>query len=679
MAFNTAVSGLKAANSDLSVIGNNIANASTTGFKSSRAEFADVYAASGIASGGSTIGAGVQIKDVSQQFGQGNVSFTNNALDLAINGNGFFVVSNNGAREYSRAGIFGVDSEGTIVDATGKALQGFQASETGAIGGSLSELIIDTANIEPRQTTAVTSQLNLDASEVEPAVRGSSATSTGAAIGRVQSTADNGYPSELFTFTAADGSTRSTTTAANASAREIASQLNLITDVSAVPTTQASMVINSDNGGLELTLNDVTLIASTGVGSVTPQEVAIAINNLSNTTLPGIVATFDAATDTVNVTSTSGEDLRFGINSSGDQLDQVTIVGSNGTTSVLRGDGLGDGDNDGSGAPDGTNDDGFVATVGGSVVLTMDEGITVDSATIVGGASVDDGSGLFAQDIGQSPFIENAFEPADQETYNHATSLSIFDSLGNSHVLTMYFVKESNPNQWTAYVQVDGQNVGEPNPALSPPDNTRPTLAGYNLQFNEDGSLDEAASDPLQVSYWNPANSEGEYNGAVQGLPISQGGVFPNNPPNSSNFEIDIGSVTQFGSDFAVQDISQDGFTTGRLADVDISDDGTIFTRFTNGQARTLGQVALANFANAQGLQPVGSTAWTETADSGDAIIGTPGSSALGTIQSGALEESNVDLSKELVALIIAQRNFQANSKTIQTADAVTQSIINLR
>ena len=233
MAFNTAVSGLRAANSDLSVVGNNIANASTTGFKGSRAEFADVYAASTLGGGNGTVGSGVLLNDVSQQFSQGNISFTNNALDLAINGNGFFILSNNDATEYTRSGIFGVDADGTIVDSSGKALQGFQASDTGAIAGSLTSLIIDTANLEPRQTTEVSALFNLNAAEVEPAERGSSARTLGAAIGEVQQGVNNGYPSELLTFTLNDGTTRTVTTAANATGEEIASQINLVTGVSA--------------------------------------------------------------------------------------------------------------------------------------------------------------------------------------------------------------------------------------------------------------------------------------------------------------------------------------------------------------------------------------------------------------------------------------------------------------
>lgn len=150
-------------------------------------------------------------------------------------------------------------------------------------------------------------------------------------------------------------------------------------------------------------------------------------------------------------------------------------------------------------------------------------------------------------------------------------------------------------------------------------------------------------------------------------------------PPTSSNFVIDLAGTTQFSSVFSVNDVDQNGYTTGRLSGLNIDDTGIIFARFTNGESMVLGQVILANFTNAQGLQPIGDSMWVENYESGPPNVGTPGSATLGTIQSGALEESNVDLSEELVRLIIAQRNFQASAKTIETTNQITQTVINLR
>ncbi|MEQ5833488.1 flagellar hook-basal body complex protein [Marinobacter sp. NFXS9] len=280
-------------------------------------------------------------------------------------------------------------------------------------------------------------------------------------------------------------------------------------------------------------------------------------------------------------------------------------------------------------------------------------------------------------------FTSNTFDPTDQGTYNHATSSTIYDSLGNPHVMTQYFVKEPNTsasqgNAWTMYVQVDGENVGDP-----PNSSGEPTMAQYDLVFDEEGNLQSIDGDPdgeVLISNWTPVDGNGQPNGADGPRLVSSGGTTPiPDPPVSSNFVIDLGDTTQFGSEFAVNDQSQNGYTTGRLSGLDVSDAGVIFARYSNGQSQSLGQVSLATFKNAEGLSPVGDTTWVETFESGQPIIGSPGSGTLGSIAASSVEESNVDLSEELVNLIIAQRNYQANAKTIETSDAVTQTIINLR
>ncbi|MFP6799572.1 MAG: flagellar hook-basal body complex protein, partial [Pseudomonas sp.] len=148
---------------------------------------------------------------------------------------------------------------------------------------------------------------------------------------------------------------------------------------------------------------------------------------------------------------------------------------------------------------------------------------------------------------------------------------------------------------------------------------------------------------------------------------------------SATGVNIDLRQSTQFASTFAVNSVSQDGYTTGQLAGLEIDDTGVIFARYTNGQSNIQGQVVLANFANVQGLTPVGKTAWVQSFASGEPVVGTPRSGTLGALQSGALEDSNVELSDQLVNLIVAQRNYQANAKTIETESAVTQTIINLR
>ena len=230
------------------------------------------------------------------------------------------------------------------------------------------------------------------------------------------------------------------------------------------------------------------------------------------------------------------------------------------------------------------------------------------------------------------------------------------------------------------FVLIDGEDVGDPDTTLAPPQNTEATRAVYNLHFNQDGTLNELLSDDVLISNWVPVDSDGNPTGALGPQNRLQGGTLPiPEPATSSNFEIDMTGTTQFGSDFAVNSVDQNGFTTGRLSGISITSEGFVQARFTNGESQTLGQVVLADFANRQGLQPVGDTMWAENFESGVPNIGAPGTAALGAVQSGAIEESNVDLSEQLVNLIIAQRNFQANSKTIETANQTTQTIINLR
>ena len=170
MPFRTAISGLQAAQTDLNVIGNNVANANTTGFKRSRAEFQDVYAVSNMGLTATSPGRGVDTARVAQQFGQGNISFTDNALDLAISGPGFFMLDDNGTRTYSRDGAFGLDRDGYIVNARNQRMQAYGADAAGNILGSISSLQLTQNNIPPQATAAATLAANFDANATPPAV-----------------------------------------------------------------------------------------------------------------------------------------------------------------------------------------------------------------------------------------------------------------------------------------------------------------------------------------------------------------------------------------------------------------------------------------------------------------------------------------------------------------------------
>ncbi len=422
MSFNIGLSGMRAASKDLNVTGNNIANAGTVGFKQSRAEFADVYAASMLGTGKNQQGSGVLLSNVSQQFNQGNINYTENSLDLAINGNGFFQVSNNGALSYTRAGFFGTDNQGYIVDNFGNNLQGYTLDNNdGLTGGVVDNLQIKTVSQEPKPTSKVDQSFNL----------------------------------------------------------------------------------NSTN------------------------------------------------------------------------------------------------------------------------------------------------------EIPEEP----TFDPTDPKSYNSSTSTSIYDTQGNAHVLTQYFVK-TGANSWDMHVLIDGVNPGDPSSS---------TPAFSSLVFDSAGKLQTGGK--LDLAGWVPA--------ALDGTPptMQSNGA----DPSPKGLELDVSKATQYANSFAVNAVSQDGYTTGELAGIEIDDTGKIFARYTNGQSKIQGQVVLADFANPQGLIPVGKTQWVQSLASGEPARNPGGTGTLGAIQSGALEESNVELSDQLVNLIVAQRNYQANAKTIETESAITQTIINLR
>jgi len=641
MTFNTALTGLRAATSDLNVTGNNIANASTVGFKQSRAEFADVYASSVVGGGTNAIGNGVRVSDVSQQFSQGNISFTENALDLAINGGGFFVLSDQGSQVFTRAGQFGVDDTGYITTNDGARLQGFPANTSGTVSDVLGDLQLSTADISPRQTTLVDMLFNLDADAAVPESIVNTAISEGAVEQAAQG-ATNGYASGIIDI---NGTTYSIPASANQSASVIAGQLSAINGVSASAITRADIVIP----GGSATTNQLRVNGAEILGADITQ-ITSAID-----ALPGITAS--EAGGVISVVSTLGDDLMFtaGAGLSAD----VTGAGGGGTINI-------DGSVTGSASQ---------ATVGGLINLTMDAGLSISAGTTTSA-----GTNLFPSVPALTLVRTNSFDPADGNTYNDATSVTIFDSLGSRHVLSQYFVKEpaslTAPNTWSMYVQIDGENVGDPD-VLAP---NVATMERFTLRFFNDGTLDTANSDQLLVSNWTPLDSDGNPAGALGPITVANGAGTPiPSPPVSSNFVLDINGSSQFSGGFSVNELDQNGFSRGRLSSVDVSETGVIFARYSNGEALTLGRVALGSFANEQGLTPLGDSTWGQSFESGEPVIGAPRTASLGSISSGALEDSNVELAEELVALIIAQRNFQANSRTIETANEIQQTIINLR
>jgi flagellar hook protein FlgE len=470
MGFQQGLSGLNVSSAALEAIGNNVSNSATVGFKSARGQFADVFAASLSGSGASQIGIGASLAAVPQQFTQGNITATNNPLDVAINGGGFFRMSNNGAITYSRNGQFQLDKNGYIVNAAGNRLQGYPATYTQDPAGTIvqstpTDLFIDPTDLQPKTTSAITLGMNLDS--------------------------------------------------------------------------------------------------------------------------------------------------------------RMTIPNS----------------------------------------------------------------------------ASHPFSISDPLSYNSSTAVTTYDTLGNPHVVTMYFLKQaipstpptapapgSNPTaptgatgRWDMYMAVDGvlqtgspaANVvigGSATPGTSGSPLSGPTMP-YSLYFNANGS---SIAPTTSGSAFVP-NFQIDLNAVLSNLGQT------NTASQYMEFTLDTSTVTQFGSAFGVNNMTQDGFTSGRMAGISISADGVIQGRYSNGQSKKMGQIVLAKFNNPNGLQSLGGNQWQETSTSGAALIGAPGSGANGVVQSAAIEESNVDLTAELVNMITAQRNYQANAQTIKTQDQVMQTLVNLR
>ncbi|MDT8371515.1 MAG: flagellar hook protein FlgE [Gammaproteobacteria bacterium] len=583
MSFNTALSGLNAATADLNVKSNNIANVNTTGFKESRAEFGDVFAVSAFGTTSKTaIGSGVVLQNVAQQFNQGNLEFTENALDLAISGEGFFAMAptiDSGEVIYTRAGEFGINKDGFIVNSLGNFLRTFPVDADGNI----------------------------------------SATSMSAA-----------RPLQLPPTAGAPESTSLLSIATN-----LPSNASPISNTAlATPATAGTDTINFSTGTI-----------SAG-DTVTVNGVVFTFADATT------ASTVDSATAvTVNVDFTGGATQQNASDAFVSAFTAaVTDTGATGTGSALSG-------------LSAANGGGLTATItdtAAGLALTVGRTVTASDATV--------SQNVTGSDATTGPIL--AINPLDPTTYTNSTSATVFDSLGNEHIVTTYYQKidaESGgvgDNQWQMEMYISSDDIkvtGTTNTVTDGATTLVKLGATTRMGFNSDGTLNSTIPDPITMTF-----------AAASGTELASGAA-------DQTITLSLAGSTQNSGSFSVGGLTVNGFPTGRLTGVDISEDGLIRATFSNGQAIPIGKIALGNFANVQALNKIGNTAWKETTDSGPVIAGEAGTGSFGQIQSGALETSNVDLTKELVGLITAQRNFQANSKAIETNNAITQTIINLR
>ena len=641
-AMQAGLSGLKANQLYMDVIGDNLANVNTPGFKGSRVTFMDMFsqtlrwasAPSGNRGGINPVqvGLGVLPASIDPKMIQGALNTTGRPFDLGIQGEGFFVLSDGAMQYYTRAGTFGLDAEGNMVDqATGMRVQ----------SPALTDIQVDTHGSVPASATTevalagtlpavVTGPLAEVLTTNTPFQEGTEAVITGTAAqpfalsdGDTLTIRVNGGAAQQVVFHAADFAD-----IGNATAAEVAAVINA----------QVTGITASDSGGaLQLQTQQKGADASIDVDDVTGAPGAALGLDLSLVT--GSQTAAVEGTDLNDLVSNTqayaaGDRIHLaGKDAEGNVLDLYFTYGTDGTTvGELRA---------------------FIDNHFSGVTCTLDaQGNLVLEADEPGEADL----ALFIQDdpdaAGSTSWTSFDVTTDGADPDEAVTSVSVYDSLGIAHTLTLTFRRTASPpdepNTWQLDVSLpDGDGTITQNPIES-------------IRFNPDGSFATVlGGTTISVDFANGSD------------------------PNQA-VTMDFGTAGQFDGIVMVGDTdsvmveSQDGYAAGDLASLSVDQDGTIIGLYTNGQFQELGQVGLATFANPAGLEKKGNSLFFVSTNSGEAAMNTPGSNGAGTLLSGALEQSNVDISEEFVNLIEAQRAFQANARIISTSDEVLMEAVNL-
>ncbi|MEJ2635708.1 MAG: flagellar hook-basal body complex protein [Calditrichia bacterium] len=687
------VSGLRNHQVMMDVIGNNLSNANTIGFKAGRVSFSETFAQTlrgttqPLANVGGTnpmqVGLGMSLSTIDTLFGQGNIETTGQTTDLAIQGDGFFVVRDGNIRHYTRAGNFQFDANGALImPGSGVKVQGYLANSEGVIeaGSRLTDIVLPFGKKQPaRATSSITLAGNLDASalpqgnilktdSVYAVEMGDSDINGLLATGMANNKITGMIPNSTeIGITVNDGTGDVTRN------YKYVAEDNGVVGNGAFHTLQDLIdEINSDFAGSNLTVSfsggGALQFTNGSAGNI---DVTLTSNNpILQNALHGGTDTLAAGTShltdefshkaqaddlLVNLRDENGQSLGLNAN------DAITINGLKGGDAITPYAFTVTGTS--------TYQD-FASQIEASFGLTNSDGVEIDSND--GGLRIhadggeiyelsaldiraEDGAGVarttFNGIFDSTPGHYSELQKA--EDVKQSSSITAYDSLGNPIDLTLIYTKDvTQPNRWIWEAQV-------PEPASVTGGRT-----GF-VEFNDDGSLREFSFDDgsssLQVDPGTGGNS-------VVSIEI--------NPGEYGGFD----GVTQLsGANTSVFVTSQDGYGMGTLEQISIDQTGRITGGFTNGVVQVLGQLALASFNNPGGLMRTEDNLFALSGNSGDPIISTAGEGINASIIAGALEQSNVDMAEEFTKMIVAQRGFQANARIITTSDEMLSEVTNLK
>ncbi len=637
----SGISGLITEGQAMGVVGNNVANVNTVGFKGSRATFSDMLYQSIFGTAGtSQVGRGVTLTSVDTLYQQGSFESTSEPTDLAIGGAGFFMVRTPESEQlsYTRAGQFRFDKEGYLTNPTGKILQGRVYDRvTNAPYGVATDILISQEPSEPKATDFIGMAVNLQS---DAAWRGTIGPITGTS-GLLEASASEGkyprpgdYTATIVNKNASLISHTGTNAASFGTAftgAVIINDYEVELPTSNGPTTAASLASY---------LNSMLALPSAGYAS----EVWVSWTQVGSSQYLSLSATADGV-------DISFDDSPIATGSTGWTLDDKAsrdLYGSTMTVSSVT-----------------TNPDGSqfqltkaadISAQAGTITNWGDTGLdmtvsSTDNFIVTPGVSVFNIGGFEPQQV------SSTLNPAT--TSNYSSSVTVYDSLGQPHVVTVYFRKgweevanSVQTNVWEWYAEVSGTDSADGLNTV--------TKWGY-LRFNNNGTL-VYGGEPHSISFDFSAGAQPNQSIDLVFGPKTGGGATTQYP---------LASTTTFQT--------QNGYPPGTLTNVTVSTEGVISGQYSNGQVLSLYQIMLANFKNLQGLDRVGGNLFSETYDSGVPYTGAPGDGALGKINPNSLEQSNVDLATEFVKMIVTQRGYQANAKVITTTDDMLQDLMSIK